>query len=513
MSTSYYHVIKPTLPTELATQLEQLCQNPSTELLLNGLIHFVCGADCPETLSDGIRTEWSRKQQAAREVLGTLNSFSIENKRTRTDDGDETLHAKRRKLGSNDGHQDCSEDVGLSLFTLHALSVTSPIRKKVDITIHERALRFTSLDTHTTEATVPLSSLRRAFLLPTRGKGKAHWTIVLISSDAPVRGKPNTASAQASPQVIFGIDAIASSPLTTTRRSNSDSDPQVETTTKGGKTLPSLRTFLSHLGIQLLEPTADVFKSGCSGYGANTAGQGGIPAVEAYRAAKVGSLWFMKEGVLWGESKPCEFWAVEDLLRTSEGLRLLAHPGGRTCSLTLARKSASNEEQLSEDEEDVGIETEFNMIDARELESINQWVRTYRHLFGNNDNNGQEEKEKKKKVHTGPITIHQIGDDEDEEDDDFAIDSSDEDSPASGSDSGDSSDNEKEDGSEGVGSGTDSDEDDEEEEEELDEKQHPLLRPGALPRMSKAAIEMAATMVIKDLLGDSEGEEEDELDE
>jgi hypothetical protein len=66
-----------------------------------------------------------------------------------------------------------------------------------------------------------------------------------------------------------------SAPFATTTYA-SGSSPEPETVTKGGTTLPSLIAFLHHLGIQVLEPTADVFKSACSGYGAN-AGQGGVP--------------------------------------------------------------------------------------------------------------------------------------------------------------------------------------------------------------------------------------------
>ena len=72
MSTEYFRSIAPFLPTELAIQLEQLCQSPSTEPLMDALIRFVCGAGCPETLSDNIRSQWSEKQQDAQRALSTL---------------------------------------------------------------------------------------------------------------------------------------------------------------------------------------------------------------------------------------------------------------------------------------------------------------------------------------------------------------------------------------------------------------------------------------------------------
>ena len=497
-STSYYRAIAPSLPTELAIQLEEeLSKKPTTEPILDALIRFVCGADCPDTVSEGIRTQWPEKQRAAKKALCSLFPSSLDLKRPRDGDGDKaTSDAKRQRLtpsgsdrdASQDGRTTTVENAGQPFFTLHAISVTSPVRKKVDITVHERAVRFINLGNQSVEAHVPLSSLRRAFLLPTRGKTKAHCTVVLISSDTPDRGKSNSSSAQTYPQVIFGIEAIVSSTFATTSYVSGHT-PATATVAKGGETLPSLRTFLSHLGIQVLEPTADVFKSACSGYGAN-AGQGGVPGIEAYRAAKAGSLWFMKEGILWGESKPCEFWAVGDLLGKTEGLRVLAHPGGRTCTITLTRKST---EELSEDEdEDVGMESVFTMIDSRELEGINRWVRAYRHLFGKKKGGGGGDATTSgpaaEAPYRGPVTIHQIGDESDEGDDDFSMDSSDE--SDEGSSSSSESDQEGQSDEEESGEEENSDEEGEEGEgegEELRAENHPLMRPGAVPRMSKAA--------------------------
>ena len=57
--------------------------------------------------------------------------------------------------------------------------------------------------------------------------------------------------------------------------------------------------------------------------------------------------------------------------------------------------------------------------------------------------------------------------------------------------------------------------------EELDPAHHPLLRPGAMPRMSRAAVDAVVGMVEQDLMGgarrgmqaDDESEEEDELED
>lgn len=516
----YFRAIAPSLPEELAIQLEQLCHGPSTEPLIDALIRFVCGAGCPETLSDSIRSQWLEKQQEAKRALCALFPSSLDLKRPREGEHeqhvDKVAGSKRRRLTppSSDAtmeERSTPEDVGQPIFTLCAVSVTSPVRKKVDITIHRSALRFVSSGAHSIEAIVSLSSLRRAFLLPTRGKTKAHWTIVLTSSDTPDRAKPNSSSSQAFPQVIFGIDATMSLPLITMKYDD-NSEPIRETVPKGSATLPSLKTFLLHLGMQILEPTSSVFKSACSGYGAN-AGEGGIPGVEAYRAAKVGSLWFMKEGILWGESKPCEFWAVEDLLGKSEGLRLLANAGGRTCSVILTRKSS---DEIPADEEDVGVETEFAMIDSREQDGINQWVRAHRHLFGKKGT-GKEEKidQSLVAVSRGPMTIHEIGDGSDNEDEDFEMASSVEDGS---SDSCSDSEDEQSEHDNSEDEARDSDAEGENEDDELKEEIHPLLRRGAVPRMSKAAMDMVVTMVEEDFLGrakdkSEEDSEEDELDE
>jgi hypothetical protein len=49
--------------------------------------------------------------------------------------------------------------------------------------------------------------------------------------------------------------------------------------------------------------------------------------------------------------------------------------------------------------------------------------------------------------------------------------------------------------------------------EELRVENHPLMRPGAMPRMSRAAIDMVAAMVEGELVGDGEDDGEDELED
>lgn len=238
----------------------------------------------------------------------------------------------------------------------------------------------------------------------------------------------------------------------------------------------------------------------------------------------------MREGILWGESKPCEFWAVEDLIGKTEGLKIIGGIG-KTCSVILTRRSRSTPEDkdgegknISEEanieapEEDPGEETEFSMVDSKEKEGIEKWAKQHQHLFGTAGGRTQPEEPKTEKVvPRGPLTIHQIGDETDSTDEDFTA-SSDDDASGDGSDSDES-------GGEGEGEEED-DEDGEgeedaaesaassegESEEELDPKHHPLLRAGALPRMSKAVMDMAVGMVMDEVMeGDSDEEEVDEL--
>jgi hypothetical protein len=217
----------------------------------------------------------------------------------------------------------------------------------------------------------------------------------------------------------------------------------------------------------------------------------------------------MKEGILWGESKPCEFWAVEDLIGKTEGLRMLSATG-RTCSVILTRKDPEAED------DDLGIETEFAMVDGKEQEGINQWVKHHRHLFGQKlvqHGNGFLDGQPGGSGNVPTIRAAQLGDESDASDESFDMDS-DEDDGGSAT-SSDSSDGEGGDASD-AGSGAESVEgeetdDGEGEAEDLRPENHPLMRPGAMPRMSRAAVDAVIGMVNDDLMGRGPSEGEDEL--
>ncbi|KAL0952811.1 hypothetical protein HGRIS_007036 [Hohenbuehelia grisea] len=501
----YVEAIAPHLPEELAVQVEALTQG-STEIL-EACIRFVLGAPCAVNFPHDPES-WRLKQQQARERLDSLVP-AAELKRSREGGDDQPQDTKRPKLTAQNDLS--SADRGSPIFTLHSISVTSPIRKKVDIVISPTSITLENPTSKAVEATVPLSTLTRAFLLPTRGKQKPHWTVVLLPADAPNVGK-GSGTSPANQQIIFGIDATSTGPFQTTAYSSS-AEPTVVAKGKGTATLPALRTFLSHLPIPLYEPNTQHFRSATGGSGPEG---NGVPGIEAYRGAKQGSLWFLEEGILWGESKPCEFWPLDDLINRTEGLRIIGG-AGRTCTVVLTRRQAPAEGEAEEDVE--GVEAEFGVIDAREQDPINQWVRQYRHLFGNGaaEPAGPAEGSRPPQVAGGKSTFAQMqfGSD-DESDASFASDNESHDGSSANSDDDEGSEQPQDDDAEGEAESEDDGEASgmDEDEGELKPENHPLLRPGAMPRMSRAAINMVVNMVEEDLMGkdpeseDSEGEDE-----
>jgi hypothetical protein len=243
-----------------------------------------------------------------------------------------------------------------------------------------------------------------------------------------------------------------------------------------------------------------------------------VLAVPAYLNAKSGTLWFLPGGILWGESRPVEYWACKDLMRGSEGVRVVSATG-RTCSVYLTCKGSGGggdedeeggaEEEGGDKEEDLGEETEFAMIEGREMEGISRWVKEHRGAFGRTPGSGPVGEEapgkREKVVHAGPMTINQIGDNEDE-DEDASFEGSSSDSGSGGESSG-------EEGTDGGDEGErepfkedegDDGEGEEDGEGELDPAHHPLMRPGAMPRVSRAVLGMVVDLVEDDMMGSGE---------
>ena len=297
----------------------------------------------------------------------------------------------------------------------------------------------------------------------------------------------------------------------------------------------------------------------------------GGTGVDGYRAAKPGTLWLFRQGILW-DAKPIEFWAVEDLVpadggdggQTLGGVRMLSATG-RSCTVILRRRvpKARKEDDDEDDDGDDAVETDFGMIEGKEQDGISEWCRKYSRNFGGSSlaatsspasapAPSRSSKGKGKARATDDdmeidgeggttnkldLVSNPMAEDEGDLDDDNFTDSDSE-----LSDGSDSEDNEGGDGS-ADGSGEDSDAEGEEEgeegegegegeesrpepeseeveddEEPLDPKHHPLLRPGAMPKkVSKAVLNAVVGMMEEDFgmkTGPAaESDEEDELDD
>ncbi|KAI0063366.1 hypothetical protein BV25DRAFT_1869834 [Artomyces pyxidatus] len=462
--TPYLSALLEVLPHAYASDAITLLQAPHTAQLVDTLLRLTCpSGSAPSYPSSMLSAVASSSSQKRKRTPSPAASTSKKPKPTDDDDP--------------------------PLYTLHALSVTAPVRKKLDITLHTHTLRLTHPSTGAIEASFPRPALRRAFLLPTRGKSKPHWTVVLMSADTPPLPKAKNAAPTAGGapvfQVVFGVDAVPTAAFRTTAHPA----PPTEHA-KASATHAPLRAFLAHLpaACALLEPAT---------------------CVPAYRGAKDAGLWFLRSGVL-GET-PYEFFALGDLLQDEESGReavRVVSATGRLCSVVITRKP--------EDEEEEGEETEFGMIDGKEMGGIKEWVRVHKAEFGKaaggKDGAGKgkgEEEDQDGKV------------DSEDEDSDFEVSSDEEDggSPSSSSDesgsggkqSGSASANE----SDEEGGGGESGDEEDEDEEKLDPKHHPLMRPGAVPRMSRAAMDAAVGMVVGDMMGGAdsgEDEDDDELD-
>lgn len=580
------------LPAEYTVPLDALARtDASTAAALDGALAFALGAPCPPDAAPDTLAQWTDRQRTFASTVAAI-SAPANGKRARSDGADASESSKRPRLDDQPNGAPAASSTASPapaipppeddppLFTLPGVSATSPVRKKVLVVVHKHTLRLVHPTTNATEASIPLSALRRAFLLPTRGKPKPHWTVVLLPSDAPdlpAKGKAKSAAAAATasppavphPQIIFGLDALAPTPLSTTAHATGTTPADAPAAAKNGATLPLLRALLALLPTPLLEPSPSSFRSGVppstalSAAAAATladARQGDAPraGVDAYRGAKPGTLWFFARGVLWGESRPCEFWDAPDLVRAPEGVRVVSATG-RTCAVWVRRRVArappaggSGGDGAAggggDGEEEEAEETEFGMIDGREQEPLRAWVRRLEPAFGRSPGavhapaeNGAEAGAARSRAEragmreAGPLTANTAewaG--EDEEDGDF-VGSSDDGASGSGSGSGSESDDDGGGGGdEGSGAeedaeGTDEDQDgegEEDEEGELDPARHPLMRPGAMPkRVSRAAMDMVVGMVVDDVLGggrrsaarsdgESEAEvEEDELDD
>ncbi|EKM52552.1 uncharacterized protein PHACADRAFT_198609 [Phanerochaete carnosa HHB-10118-sp] len=569
----YIAALQDTLPASLRAGLDGLSAGART--VADGLLRFALGGACPPGAPDALAREWAARQAAARQALQQLR-VATPGKRAREDGEEEDgegdagagaggAHGAKRlraapgggaahdeaKDGAKDEEGEAEDEADPPRYTLHALSVAAPVRKRFDVRVHARSVRLVHPGTQAVEHTLPLAALRRVFLLPTRGKTRGHWTVLLLSADVPAAaaaapagknaGKGAARDREKDVQIMFGVDAAPTGAYSTTDHTVTDAAVQHA---RGTPVEPFLRAFLAHVPVALLH-TADagVFRSALAAGGAG---------VQAYRAAKEGTLWFFDDGILW-DGRPAEFWGCADLVGSAnaageagtgtDGVRLVSATG-RTCSVFVRRRVGGprrgddgKEEAAGdeEEEEDVEcVETDFSMVDGREQDGITAWVKRHKHLFGRPAPEAQDEAANGGEGYgvaaSGKVDVKGKGkgvarpdeDDEDEDDSDF-VDSGESDGGSATSDSG----SDEEGGGQDEAGDEDEDADGEESEDEedaeaLDPARHPLLRPGAMPKMSKAAMDAAVGMVMEDFVGGSgkgkgKGEEveseEDELDD
>ncbi|KAF9649284.1 hypothetical protein BDM02DRAFT_3260491 [Thelephora ganbajun] len=458
-------------------------------------------------------------------------------------------------------HQDVLDDeTDIHQYTIRNISATSPIRKKVDISIHKRTIRITPVgagkdkdgDKAKSQTLVfLLKDFKRSFILPTHGKQKPYYTMIMLSSDVTNLPKGSTTdSGETHWQICLGSELNPPNLVTRSKDSPEHHHP------KGASICPAYDTFQGFAphGVNTFKPWTSDHTNASGGTG-----------VDGYRAAKPGTLWFLRQGILW-DTKPIEFWAVEDLApadggeggQTLGGVRMLSATG-RTCTVILRRRvpKTKKEGDDEDDGEDI-VEADFGMIEGKEQEGISEWCRKYSKNFGGSSlaavsttrtpasdptpSSSVKGKGKARatdenmEVDGGGGTTNQLdlsnnpmAEDEGDLDDDNYTGSDSESSDGSDSEDNDGSDggvngseesSDTEGGGEGEGSRSEpepepeSEEVEGDQEEPLDPKHHPLLRPGAMPKkISKAALNAVVGMMEDEFGMTAAGDEEDELDD
>ncbi|THH07247.1 hypothetical protein EW145_g3514 [Phellinidium pouzarii] len=516
--TLYVDAVSASLPSVLSDLL--LSFDAFEREKLDTLVRFCVGATCPPRIA-GHSDAWECGQTRLHARLANIGPVKD---RKRPRDGDDNgengengegasingyRHApaianKKQKLST--AEDDDTEEDTTPMHILHALSITAPVRKKVDIVITPDAVRLTHPVSGALEARVPVAAITRAFLVSSLGKNKnkPQWAVTLMTSDRHV------------PKEGFKTTVGSKSPPASHE--------------KGAETLSILQAFLACLPEHIEQYTALGPADADSALVA-FASSSSQPFVDAYVGAKEGALCFLPSGILWSGTRPCEYFALEDLAPDSDvpgagGVKTLSATG-RTFSVYVRRgpvhadSGNNNSEDGEEEEMEEGEETEFAMIDGRESENVNAWIRKFRRLFGKPRTEqaqvvkAVDKKGKGRAKAVGPVQDANDGDSDRSDEDFVAPSDSDGGEPSSDEESGpDGGNNDQGDEEEEAEDGDSEDLGDaDEEDEELDPARHPLMRPGAMPRMSKAAMDAAVAMVIGDVAGSGDEEEEEEEDE
>lgn len=489
-----------------------------------------------------IRDAWLEIQTSVQRALHALHPSSSPQQAAKRKHSPSSLPStinnnddnNNKKPKYEDGGDDKDEgDDDVPQLTLHAISATAPVRHKVDITLHARTLRLAHSTTGASTARCARTVLTHVFLLPTRARssGALQWTALLLAGDKPAppapRGGGAGGKAKATTAAVrFELTCSvpdSSSPATIPRMT-----VHASTSSSSSSSTPTATSQVT----SAREAVFTLLSSTISGTPvALTTVERGVPlaGITAFRGVRETSLWFFDDGAnahagagILADARPAEFWALEDLARGEAGVRVRTATG-RTCSVVLMRRRSGDdgtgEDDEEEEEEEEGEETEFQMIDGKERERILEWVRRHRSAFGIAKIRGEEDNEAQAQALPRGVANGKDGEDSDSDSNFEASGESDGGSPSSsnsgsdvGSDAGDAAgtgedeDEEGESRSEGEsGSGgneSGGDEDDEGMElDDPDPKHHPLLRAGALPKMSRAAMDAAVELVVGDLVG------------
>lgn len=487
---------------------------------IDAALRLACGGSSRPDDDALLRDTWPQIQASLQNTLHALGS-PAHTKRKRSPSPSSAQTPPTNKKSKQEEEEDGEEDP--PHLTLHAISATAPVRHKVDITLHTRSLRLAHATSGASVARSARAVLTRAFLLPTRARssGAPQWTALLIAGDTPTPAptasrKNNSAGSGAKGkekgvprfELACSVPEAGAVPRLTLHSAPTNTNMHASAPSTPHQALLSLLSSLSTTSLNTALKLVQIER------GASLAG------ITAFRGARETSLWFVDgtpaargtAGIL-ADTRPAEFWALADLASGDAGVRVLSATG-RTCTVVLTRRPApctTSTEGSEEDEE--GEETEFQMIDGKEREGIVEWVRKHKSAFGIAVVPGAK---------AGCAGAGAEGDvvgkgGDSDSDSNFEGESGESDggspsSSGSSSDLGEHEGGEESDSEGGSGEGTegsaepegDDDDDDDEEIVELDPKRHPLLRAaaaGAIPKMSRAAVDAAVGLVVDDLVG------------
>ncbi|KAH9027519.1 hypothetical protein EDB83DRAFT_2230224 [Lactarius deliciosus] len=506
--TPYLDALLDAVPDDaIPLDLKTASTSHSVPKFVDAALRLASGGSSRQDDDARLRDAWPQIQASLQHALHALGSPHVHAKRKRSPSPSPAQAPPTNKKPKHEEEEDGEEDP--PHLTLHALSATAPVRHKVDITLHARSLRLAHATTGVLVARCPRAALTRAFLLPTRSRatGAPQWTALLLAGDTPTAA-PSAASRKNNGAGAGGVPHLTSHRSTSTSvasTSASSSSSLLPTPSTPHQALLSLLSSVSTSTPTTGTGTCPALKLVQIERGARLAG------ITAFRGARETSLWFLDGAGILADTRPAEFWVLADLARGDAGVRVLSATG-RTCTVILTRCPPPHTTEGSE-EDDEGEETEFQMIDGKEREGIMEWVRKHKSAFGIAVAQGAG-------TSTGIEGGVARGDSD--SDSDFEQESgggSDDGSPSSSGSSsgpgehegGEESDNESgadEGAEDSAEAESDDDEGDDEEIVELDPKRHPLLRAaaaGAIPKMSRAAVDAAVGLVVDDLVGRGAG--------